>query len=88
MKYSLPTRASIIEGFALIELIYAMHAVKAFNEGSADIKAIAAAVESCFNVKLGQYYSVFQGIRLRKTIPTIFLDEFKNRLNHRMSEMD
>lgn len=65
---------------ALIELIYALHATQVFNDGSAEIKPIALAFERCFNISLGNYYRVFQDIRLRKGSTTGFLDQLRKKL--------
>ncbi|KAK6025578.1 RteC protein [Ostertagia ostertagi] len=73
----------------LIELGYALHAMGVCNEGKADIKQIMDGLEMLFNIKLGNYYSVFlKKIRLRKKNMTIFLDELKASLLHRMDEQD
>jgi RteC protein len=73
---------------ALIELIYALHSVEPFNNGKADIKQIAMSFENIFNISLGNYYRVFQEIRLRKTGRTNFLDQLKNKFIHRMDDLD
>ncbi len=61
----------------LIELIYALHSIDAFNSGTADIRLIATSLENVFNVRLGNYYRVFQDIRLRKKGKADFLDRMK-----------
>lgn len=73
---------------ALIELIYALQSVEAFNNGKADIKQIASSFESLFNTSLGNYYRVFQEIRIRKNGKTNFLDLLKNKFIQRMDELD
>ena len=73
---------------ALIELIYALQSVEAFNNGKADIKLIASSFESLFNTSLGNYYRVFQEIRIRKNGKTNFLDLLKNKFIQRMDELD
>ncbi len=73
---------------ALIELIYALQSVEAFNNGKADIKLIASSFESLFNTSLGNYYRVFQEIRIRKNGKTNFLDQLKNKFIQRMDELD
>ena len=73
---------------ALIELIYALQSVEAFNNGKADIKLIASSFESLFNTSLGNYYRVFQEIRIRKNGKTSFLDQLKNKFIQRMDELD
>lgn len=73
---------------ALIELIYALQSVEAFNNGKADIKQIASSFESLFNTSLGNYYRVFQEIRIRKNGKTNFLDLLKNKFIQRMDDLD
>ena len=73
---------------ALIELIYALQSTETFNNGKADLKLIATSFESIFNVSLGNYYRVFQEIRIRKSGKTNFLDQLKNKFLQRMDESD
>jgi hypothetical protein len=61
----------------LIELIYALHAARVFNKESADLKQIATHFENVFNISLGNYYRVFQDIRLRKVNQVKFLDSIR-----------
>lgn len=73
----------------LIELGYALHAMGVCNDGKADIKQIMSALELVFNIKLGNYYSIFlKTIRLRKKNITIFLDELRDSLVQRMEDLD
>ncbi len=72
----------------LIELVYALHSVEAFNNGSADIKFIADSFRQFFNVDIGDYYRVFVNIRLRKSGQTNFLDELKNKLREKMNDFN
>ena len=71
----------------LIELIYALQASEVFNKGNAGLKQIASHFEMVFNVSLGNYYRVFQEIRLRKKSQTAFLDSARGRLIKRLNEM-
>jgi hypothetical protein len=71
----------------LIELIYALQASEVFNKGNAGLKQIASRFEIFFNISLGQYYRVFQEIRLRKKSQTAFLDLARERLIKRLNEM-
>ncbi len=73
---------------ALIELIYALKATDVFNHGNADIKQITTAMESLFQISLGNYYRVYQDIRLRKSGQTNFLDLLKEKFISRISELD
>jgi hypothetical protein len=70
----------------LTELIYALHAAGVFNNGSANIKLIAKALEDLFNINLGDYYRIFQEIRLRKRSQTPFLDHLKEKFSRRIHE--
>jgi hypothetical protein len=72
----------------LIELIYALQLAETFNNGKADIKHIASTFESVFNISLGNYYRVFQEIRLRKNGKANFLDQLKDKFIQRMDELD
>lgn len=71
----------------LIELIYALHAVKAFNNGAAEIKQIAAMFEKQFSINLGSFYRHFSEIAIRKSGQTNFLDQMKATLEKRIDEM-
>lgn len=86
---SLSTTADLIWTGAktdLIELIYALQSTEVFNNGKADIKHIASAFQAAFNIDLGNYYRVFQDIRVRKT-GLNFLDKVKSRLTVRINSM-
>lgn len=88
---SLPSNSSLTwtgSKTDLIELIYALHAAGVFNKELADVKQIATHFESVFNVNLGNYYRVFQEIRLRKTNQIKFMDLMKKALLNRMNEAD
>lgn len=69
----------------LIELIYALHSVDVFNNGTANIKVIASAFEHVFNISLGDYYRTFQDMRIRKRSQTPFLDTIKEKFLNRLS---
>ncbi|MBX2896825.1 MAG: RteC domain-containing protein [Cyclobacteriaceae bacterium] len=71
---------------SLIELIYALHSAKVFNQGVADIKHVASTFENLFNISLGNYYRVIQEIRIRKSGQTNFLDQLKSKLENRFNE--
>jgi hypothetical protein len=72
----------------LIELIYALQAVGVFNKESADVKQIATHFEIVFNVTLGNYYRVFQEIRIRKTGQVNFINQLKDGLLERIRDSD
>ncbi len=71
---------------ALIELVYAFHSVGAFNNGNADVKQIAIAMEKAFGIQLGNIYRTYQELIIRKKNRTNFLDLMKQRLEQRMDE--
>lgn len=70
----------------LIELIYGLQAANVINNGNVEIKAIASAFESVFGIELGNYYRVFQDIRLRKSGQTNFLDQVRAKLSQKTDE--
>jgi hypothetical protein len=72
----------------LIELIYALQSAETFNNGKADIKQIASAFESIFNISLGNYYRGFQEIQQRKKGKSYFLDQLKAKFIQRVNEFD
>jgi hypothetical protein len=72
----------------LIELLYALYSTGVFNHGRADLKKIAQFLEAAFQVQLGNYYRVFQDIRIRKKSRTSFLDQMRELLIRRMDETD
>ena len=73
----------------LIELLYALHSSKLFNDNEfLDVRQIANWLEATLNVNLGNYYRVFQGIRIRKKSRTQFLDNLKENLIKRMDTTD
>lgn len=73
---------------ALIELAYALQARGSVNNGKGDLNKIIADLEMVFNVRLGNFYRVYQSIRMRKKNRTIFLDGLKESLEKDMEEAD
>lgn len=73
---------------ALIELLYALHTEGVFNNGTSDLKDIAAYFENIFNIDLGQYHRAFLEIRMRKSDQTKFLNALKEKLVKRMENTD
>src|SRR5690606_8440354 len=49
-----------------VELLYAFHAAGVFYNGTASIRQVAGFVSRTFNIKLGDYYRLFQDFRIRK----------------------
>ena len=73
---------------SLIELLYALQSSGCFNNGSIDLKNLATNFENLFNIDLGNYYRVFQEIRIRKQSGTSFLDQLRDQLLKRMDNSD
>ncbi len=73
---------------SLVELLYALQSAGSCNNGNIDLKQLAKHFESIFNIDLGNYYRVFQEMRIRKINRTTFLDQLKERLVQRMDEAD
>ncbi|SEA14799.1 RteC protein [Arachidicoccus rhizosphaerae] len=74
---------------ALIELLYALASIGAFNHGKADLKTIINTFQEMFSIHLGNYYAVIQqNIRIRKKNRTAFLDSLKEYMERRMDETD
>ena len=73
---------------SLIELLYAIQSTGSINGGTIDVKNLAQNFENHFNIDLGNYYRVFQEIRIRKASRTTFLDQLKEKLENRMNHSD
>lgn len=74
---------------ALVELLYALDTVGVFNEGKSSLNEIATALQSFFNIELGQFNRTFLEIRNRKAIEkTHFLDTLKESLLKRIETAD
>lgn len=73
---------------ALIELAYALKATNSFNDGNADLKQIATTLEKLFHINLGNYYRVYQDIRLRKSGQSNFLELLKDKFVALCAEKD
>lgn len=73
---------------SLIELLYALQSTGVFNNGAADIKLLATYFEQMFSIDLGNYYRIFQEIRIRKGNRTAFLKSLAERLTQRMDDSD
>lgn len=73
---------------ALIELAYALRSRGAVNFGKSDVKELIRGLEHFFNIRLGNFYRVYQGMRIRKKSRTPFLDSLKQSLELRMDEAD
>lgn len=73
---------------ALIELIYALQSAGVFKNGQAGIKELAEYFSGLFGVELGNYYHVFNEIRLRKKNRTQLLDQMKEAVIRKMDALD
>jgi hypothetical protein len=73
---------------ALIELIYALHAQKTFNNGKIDIAEMANYFEKIFDIDLGEIYRAQNEIKNRKINKTKFLDILKENLIKRFDEQE
>jgi hypothetical protein len=58
------------------------------NGGSVDLKNLTTSLGNSFNIDLGNYYRVFQEIRIRKQSQTTFLDQQEDQLLKRMDDSD
>lgn len=72
----------------LVELLYAVHSIGAFNSGNKDIKEIATVFAKLLNIELGDFYRTFQDIKSRKKDKTAFLDKLKQALLQKIDESD
>lgn len=73
---------------ALIELIYALHSERVFNNGASDLKDVFEFFENILKIDLGQYHRTFLEIRVRKTNRTKFLDSLKETLIKKMDDIE
>lgn len=73
---------------SLIELLYALHYSKVFNDGKVDIKTIAVLFENMFNIQLGDFYHTYLELRNRKINRTKFLDTIQDNLIEKMNQQE
>ncbi|WP_412476171.1 RteC domain-containing protein [Flavobacterium sp. TBRC 19031] len=74
---------------SLVELVYALHATGTFNNGNCSLNETVTAIQSFFNIELGQFNRTFLEIKSRKTIEkTHFLDTLKENLIKRIEQGD
>lgn len=59
----------------LIELLYGLQQMKAFNQGNVEFSKVVKTIEACFNIDLGNYHKTIGEIRDRKTERTKFLNQ-------------
>jgi len=72
----------------LVELIYALQSGGVYNNGQIGIKELADSFQHLFHVDLGNYYHVFNELRLRKKNRTALLDHLRERVIRKMDTMD
>lgn len=70
---------------ALVELIYALSASGAINNGHCEIRELSAFFEQTFNVRLPDIYRTFLEIKIRSN-PSKFIDSLKTSLIRKMEE--
>jgi hypothetical protein len=73
---------------ALVELIYGLHTSGMINNGQADVKSIARCFEQMLHIDLGNYYDIWQDIKMRKKERTRFFNDVMALLQKRMEEGD
>lgn len=73
---------------ALTELIYALYATRAINNGKDNIKSIATKFEMLFDINLDNLYKTYFEIKARKGRRTRFLEELVERFNEKMENDD
>lgn len=71
---------------ALTELVYALYSQGVFDNGNADIKAIAKTFEFAFNINLGDFYHTYLELKSRKMNRMKFLDSLRDALISKMEE--
>ncbi len=72
----------------LVEFIYALQSGGVFNDGKIGIKELADILQDLFQFEIGNYYHVFNEIRLRKKSRTSLLDHLKEQVIQKMDNMD
>lgn len=70
---------------SLVELIYALQASNAINNGNEDIKAIAQAFEQLFDLTLDNIYKTYSEIKIRKKNRSTFLNKLITRFQDKIN---
>jgi hypothetical protein len=71
----------------LVELIYGLYVMKAFNHGASEIREIAEFLEVKFNVKLNNVYRSFSDIKNRKSVDRFkFISQMLEHLDNSTDE--
>jgi RteC protein len=72
----------------MVELIYALQSGGVYNNGNIGIKELANIFQDLFQIDLGNYYNVFNEIRLRKKNRTSLLDLLREKILQKMDSLD
>jgi hypothetical protein len=72
----------------MVELIYALQSGGVYNNGNIGIKELANIFQDLFQIDLGNYYNVFNEIRLRKKNRTSLLDLLREKVLQKMDSLD
>jgi hypothetical protein len=72
----------------MVELIYALQSGGVYNDGKIGIKELANIFQDLFQIDLGNYYNVFNEIRLRKKNRTSLLDLLREKVLQKMDSLD
>ncbi|MHA6727078.1 RteC domain-containing protein [Chryseobacterium sp. A301] len=72
----------------LVEVLYGLQQMKAFNQGAIEFSKVVKTFETCFNVDLGNYHKTLGEIRDRKTERTKFLNQMSEVLVKAFEETD
>lgn len=72
----------------LVELIYAIQASGAINFGDADLKEIAMAMESVFQIQIGDLYRAFHDISNRKKEQIKYVSRLESDLERKILELE
>ena len=83
-----PTIIWTLSKITLIELIYALKEIGAFNNGKTELSLIQEYFERIFGISLGNISRSFQEILYRKKGQTLFLDQLKECLVKRIGEIE
>jgi len=73
---------------ALIELIYALHAVDAISHGKLGIRKISMVFQILFRISLKDIHNSFHRMKTRAGSRTLFLDQLKYSLEEYMDKED
>ena len=71
-----------------VELMYGLYLKGSFNGGKATLKQIAAWMEGHLKMSVGNYYNTVKEIARRKKGQTVFIDEMREKMVKRFTELD